>query len=53
MKLYYFDTLQPRKVCAAAKYLKAPVSMSTSICSKANSGRRVILRSIPTAKSRH
>ena len=25
MKLYYFDTLQPRKVCAAAKYLKAPV----------------------------
>lgn len=24
MKLYYFDTLQPRKVCAAAKYLKAP-----------------------------
>jgi glutathione S-transferase len=25
MKLYYFDTLQPRKVCAAAKYLEAPV----------------------------
>ena len=25
MKLYYFDTLAPRKVCAAAKYLKAPV----------------------------
>src|SRR6478672_7580990 len=25
MKLYYFDTLQPRKVCAAAKYLQAPV----------------------------
>jgi glutathione S-transferase len=25
MKLYYFDTLQPRKVCAAAKYLKVPV----------------------------
>ena len=25
MKLYYFDTLQPRKVCAVAKYLKAPV----------------------------
>jgi glutathione S-transferase len=25
MKLYYFDTLAPRKVCAAAKYLNAPV----------------------------
>ena len=25
MKLYYFDTLAPRKVCATAKYLKAPV----------------------------
>ncbi len=24
MKLYYFDTLAPRKVCAAAKYLNAP-----------------------------
>ena len=26
MKLYYFETLQPRKVCATAKYLKAPVA---------------------------
>ena len=25
MKLFYCDTLQPRKVCAAARYLKAPV----------------------------
>jgi glutathione S-transferase len=25
MKLYYFDTLQPRKVCAVAKYLQAPL----------------------------
>jgi len=25
MKLYYFETLNPRKVCAVAKYLKAPV----------------------------
>jgi glutathione S-transferase len=25
MKLYYFDTLAPRKVCAAAKYLQVPV----------------------------
>ena len=25
MKLFYCDTLMPRKVCAAARYLKAPV----------------------------
>jgi glutathione S-transferase len=25
MKLYYFDTLAPRRVCAVAKYLGAPV----------------------------
>jgi glutathione S-transferase len=25
MKLYYFDVLAPRKACAVAKYLKAPV----------------------------
>jgi glutathione S-transferase len=25
MKLFYYDTLAPRKVCAAARYLKAPV----------------------------
>ena len=25
MKLYYYETLNPRKACAVAKYLKAPV----------------------------
>lgn len=25
MKLYYFDTLNPRKVCAVARYLNSPV----------------------------
>ena len=28
MKLYYSDVLMPRKVCAVAKYLKAPVAFT-------------------------
>jgi len=39
MKLYYAETLNPRKACAVVKYLNAPVEYVTSTSARGRAGR--------------
>ncbi|MGL4285533.1 MAG: glutathione S-transferase family protein [Phreatobacter sp.] len=50
MKLYYFDTLNPRKACVAARYLKSPVSFVHVDLSKGENRKPEFLAVNPNGK---
>jgi glutathione S-transferase len=50
MKLYYFETLNPRKACAVARYLKAPVEFVRIDLSKAEHKSPAFLAINPNGK---
>jgi len=50
MKLYYFETLNPRKTCAVARYLKSPVEFVRVDLSKGESRRPEYLAINPNGK---
>jgi glutathione S-transferase len=50
MKLYYFETLNPRKACAVARYLNAPVEFVRIDLSKAEHKSAAFLAINPNGK---
>ena len=50
MKLYYFETLNPSKACAVARYLKSPVEFVRIDLGKGEHKSPGIWPSIPTAR---
>ena len=52
MKLYFSDTMNPRKACAAARYLDAPVTFVPVDLGKGEHKRPEFLPSTPMARCR-
>ena len=53
MKLYYFDTINPQKACAVARYLNSPVEfVHIDLAQGRTQDARIFWRSIRTAKFR-
>jgi glutathione S-transferase len=50
MKLYYFETLNPRKACAVAKYLGSPVELVRVDLAKGEQGKPEFLAINPNGK---